>query len=591
MKFSTRLSIPFILAASFVSQTAAIAVPKADALPWAQANPQANAAANAYADAYAEAVAIAHPDPEAYALAASADDCASISCHASCGLLIIEGQACSTNTENTYAGPYNTSCLCSSGSSFLQYYAPCMDCGWTLWKYYGGYVSSALAACGSLATEPTGTSRCSTTLTDSYTIDTSIQGCSYLGNCPTETTSSTAETTSSTAQGSTAAPTSNAPTSTAAPTTEESSAEPTTEESSAEQTTAAPTTEESSAEETTAAPTTEESSAEQTTEDSSEATTTTDASSEEPSAETSVASSGASTSGSPSAVPSTLEPTFDGEFSNGALVWRLTVPSGLGPWTSVSVVASNSNSAGDFNYDPASVTSQGEPEVSTSGSSLTIELTSNVEDEDLVIEFSGSIVSGTSFTSDVTLTIDSPDGKRFFKRAENSWTLENTITVDSSSSAASSETETFSGYQNSSISTSTAFVSQDTTTLVTVTSCDENKCTEVPSTALVSVATTTINGVVTSYTTYCPLTTTTAAASEAASTKNGEHEHATGTKAPEVSTQTVAVTTSKGVSQQSTASEGETTLTSTVQAISTFEGAANYIAGSVVGVLLPFLFI
>lgn len=591
MKFSTRLSIPFILAVSFVSQTAAIAVPKADALPWAQANPQANAAANAYADAYAEAVAIAHPDPEAYALAASADDCASISCHASCGLLIIEGQACSTNTENTYAGPYNTSCLCSSGSSFLQYYAPCMDCGWTLWKYYGGYVSSALAACGSLATEPTGTSRCSTTLTDSYTIDTSIQGCSYLGNCPTETTSSTAETTSSTAQGSTAAPTSNAPTSTAAPTTEESSAEPTTEESSAEETTAAPTTEESSAEETTAAPTTEESSAEQTTEDSSEATATTDASSEEPSAETSAASSGASTSGSPSAVPSTLEPAFDGEFSNGALVWRLTVPSGLGPWTSVSVVASNSNSAGDFNYDPASVTSQGEPEVSTSGSSLTIELTSNVEDEDLVIEFSGSIVSGTSFTSDVTLTIDSPDGKRFFKRAENSWTLENTITVDSSSSAASSETETFSGYQNSSISTSTAFVSQDTTTLVTVTSCDENKCTEVPSTALVSVATTTINGVVTSYTTYCPLTTTTAAASEAASTKNGEHEHATGTKAPEASTQTVAVTTSKGVSQQSTASEGETTLTSTVQAISTFEGAANYIAGSVVGVLLPFLFI
>lgn len=207
MKFQILASI--VAGLSLVS-----ASPVAEALPWAQANPQAAAAANAYADAYAEAVALAHPDPEAYALAASADDCASISCHASCGLLIIEAQSCSQNKENSYSGPYNETCLCSSDSKFIQYYSPCMDCGWTLWKYYGVYVTSALEACKTLSTEPTGTSRCSTTLEGTYTPDYNIQGCSYLGNCESTTsaaavessaeqstsTSAAAEETSSTAQ-------------------------------------------------------------------------------------------------------------------------------------------------------------------------------------------------------------------------------------------------------------------------------------------------------------------------------------------------------------------------------------------------------
>lgn len=186
MKFQILASI--VAGLSLVS-----ASPVAEALPWAQANPQAAAAANAYADAYAEAVALAHPDPEAYALAASADDCASISCHASCGLLIIEAQSCSQNKENSYSGPYNETCLCSSNSKFIQYYSPCMDCGWTLWKYYGVYVTSALEACKTLSTEPTGTSRCSTTLEGTYTPDYNIQGCSYLGNCESTTSAAAAE--------------------------------------------------------------------------------------------------------------------------------------------------------------------------------------------------------------------------------------------------------------------------------------------------------------------------------------------------------------------------------------------------------------
>ncbi|ODV76486.1 uncharacterized protein CYBJADRAFT_182650 [Cyberlindnera jadinii NRRL Y-1542] len=157
------------------------AAPNADAIPWAKANPHAAAAARAYADAYAEAEAIGHADPEAYAMAASEDQCADIACHAACGLLIIEGQKCSRNTENSYLGPHDSECLCPSDSEFMTYYPSCMNCGWTLWKYYGPYVTDALRACPGLSTEPTGTSRCSTTLTDIYTPDYAIRACDYTG--------------------------------------------------------------------------------------------------------------------------------------------------------------------------------------------------------------------------------------------------------------------------------------------------------------------------------------------------------------------------------------------------------------------------
>ncbi|ONH66449.1 hypothetical protein BON22_3745 [Cyberlindnera fabianii] len=179
MKFSTALISTAI--ASF-----AVAAPSAESLPWARANPQAMAAAEAYAAAYAEAEAIGHADPEAYALAASADDCASVTCHMACGLMIIAGQSCSENTENNYNGPYEDGCLCGNTiTSFKTWYNSCMDCGWTLWKYYSGYLENALIQCAAEnpdypATEPTGTSRCSTTLTDSYTVDTNINYSTYI---------------------------------------------------------------------------------------------------------------------------------------------------------------------------------------------------------------------------------------------------------------------------------------------------------------------------------------------------------------------------------------------------------------------------
>ncbi|CCE61247.1 hypothetical protein TPHA_0A01640 [Tetrapisispora phaffii CBS 4417] len=51
----------------------------------------------------------------------------------------------------------------------------------------------------------------------------------------------------------------------------------------------------------------------------------------------------------------------------------------------------------------------------------------------------------------------------------------------------------------------TEYVSDNQTTLVTITSCEDHACSETVSTALVSTATVTENGVVTEYTTWCPL--------------------------------------------------------------------------------------
>ncbi|ODV72321.1 uncharacterized protein CYBJADRAFT_185797 [Cyberlindnera jadinii NRRL Y-1542] len=185
MKLSTLATVACLALTSKADAFAdayAFAFAEGDAVPWADAVPEANAVAQAYAEAYAEALAIAHPDPQAYALAASEDDCATFSCHAACGYLILDAQACSINETDTYSGPYNTTCLCSDGSNFLERYPSCMECGWTLWKYYGVYVTEALAACSTLSTEPTGTLRCSTTLTDSYTKDANA-GCAYGGGC------------------------------------------------------------------------------------------------------------------------------------------------------------------------------------------------------------------------------------------------------------------------------------------------------------------------------------------------------------------------------------------------------------------------
>ncbi|CAE6465503.1 AQG_2a_G0010230.mRNA.1.CDS.1 [Saccharomyces cerevisiae] len=54
----------------------------------------------------------------------------------------------------------------------------------------------------------------------------------------------------------------------------------------------------------------------------------------------------------------------------------------------------------------------------------------------------------------------------------------------------------------------TATVTEESTTLVTITSCEDHVCSETVSPALVSTATVTVNDVITQYTTWCPLPTT-----------------------------------------------------------------------------------
>lgn len=425
---------------------------------------------------------------------------------------------------------------------------------------------------------------------------------------------------------------------------------------------------------------------------------------------------------------------MSGVLVNGQPQWSLAIPAALGPWTSVSLVASK-NETDSFNYNDAKVLVNGETvsdvTVSVSDDSVTLSFTFTIDESDeLSIDFGGQIVGGSSFTALATLTITTPDGRRVVKRAEQSWNLSNTITLDASSvSSASSSAISTSSSVSSSVSSSLSSISESTvssdysissitssasyangtltdvvtnpsttlvtitscsedkcsevestaqvtvvtsthngvvttfttycplttteqqTTVVTVTSCDENKCSEVQSTAQVSIATTTINGVVTSYTTYCPLTTTTTGYKTISTSVDSIKSHAesTGitttvvtvtscangvcTAVPSTGKVSVATTTQNGVvssyttygsidstdvvtkivtstkggqseapkttdakvstssnvstkQQESTASSSSSTYV-----VSTFDAAANMIAGSFIGVLFPFLFI
>lgn len=79
------------------------------------------------------------------------------------------------------------------------------------------------------------------------------------------------------------------------------------------------------------------------------------------------------------------------------------------------------------------------------------------------------------------------------------------VDIESVSSAASDATAVSSGVETIP-GDATATVTEDSTTIITITSCSENKCsaTEVPATK--AVTTDTIQGTVTSYTTWCPVT-------------------------------------------------------------------------------------
>ncbi|CAH1831318.1 unnamed protein product [Saccharomyces cerevisiae] len=95
---------------------------------------------------------------------------------------------------------------------------------------------------------------------------------------------------------------------------------------------------------------------------------------------------------------------------------------------------------------------------------------------------------------------------------------ENSASVMPSSSATSSKTgkvtsdETSSGFSRDRTTvyrmTSETPSTNEQTTLITVSSCESNSCSNTVSSAVVSTATTTINGITTEYTTWCPLSAT-----------------------------------------------------------------------------------
>lgn len=121
------------------------------------------------------------------------DLCATYECHEACGLMIIEGQKCSENMTDTFSGPYTPGCVCNEDAPtpFQEHYSECLECGWTLWKYYSPYLSEALVQCAKdfprlAATEPTGTLRCTTTLSETYTRDPDINYSTFLSSTTTD---------------------------------------------------------------------------------------------------------------------------------------------------------------------------------------------------------------------------------------------------------------------------------------------------------------------------------------------------------------------------------------------------------------------
>ena len=109
----------------------------------------------------------------------------------------------------------------------------------------------------------------------------------------------------------------------------------------------------------------------------------------------------------------------------------------------------------------------------------------------------------------------------------------------------------------------TATATEKTTTLVTITSCEDHVWAETVSPALISTATVTINDIITEYTTWCPIE-----ASESAA--ENKTKSAVSTAAPVTTTTSIAAHTSVEAKVEST-TESESTVTKTVQASKTIK--------------------
>ncbi|KAH3672445.1 hypothetical protein WICPIJ_010046 [Wickerhamomyces pijperi] len=176
--------------------------------------------------------------------------------------------------------------------------------------------------------------------------------------------------------------------------------------------------------------------------------------------------------------------------------------------------------------------------------------------------------------------------------------------IDPASAAVSSSTDAAS-FTDVAERTPTAVITKQTSTMVTITSCSNKACSEVPVTNGVSVITTTSNGVESVYTTYCPLTSTETVGSPKTthvtitSCSNNVCSKITivSTSAPVHTTDAAPV--SSDFSSTSSSDKTDTVSSdfsiveqgsSSVGTVSTFEGQGSRLVAGIAFVLLLFLF-
>jgi hypothetical protein len=257
------------------------------------------------------------------------------------------------------------------------------------------------------------------------------------------------------------------------------------------------------------------------------------------------ASSDIVSSSSSSSVPTgVIEPSITGSLNDGLPEWTVSVPGALGPWNELSF---NATKIGSFVYTNIGLAVNGvaveDVTVTVTDDIVTLLFTEAVElSDNVTITFGGELTDSSAVTASAILTITTPDA-RLGKRAVLVYEFEFTIDaseVSSSESSSASEGATISSEDalatsgsavtsedasatsdsavtsesaSSGAISSTGFanstVTEDDvkTTVITVTSCEEDKCSEAAVTTGVTVVTSTINGAETEYTTYCPLTT------------------------------------------------------------------------------------
>ncbi|KAH3686420.1 hypothetical protein WICPIJ_002599 [Wickerhamomyces pijperi] len=321
--------------------------------------------------------------------------------------------------------------------------------------------------------------------------------------------------------------------------------------------------------------------------------TTTSTSSTSTSTSTSgeTATSTSSTSTAAATTTSSAAPlSFGADTANlksGDIALDLEISGSLGPWSSVDVsFAADSHFAFkkvDALLDGSTAAASNTTYFSsTSGREIAGVFSQQIE-EGQVLEFrpQGEITEeAAEYVAVAKVLIN----KRFEKRAEAASTsFESTITItntnyvapssvikDVASSSSAAAATTASSSAAAAQVTSYAVVSNIATTVLTITSCSDNACSDVPVTTGVTVITTTVGSVETVYTTYCPLTTESeAASSSSSSSKVTSTTPVSSSAVATASSSATGTTVLSAVSGTTTTADVDSTITKKVSSTST----------------------